>query len=111
MRSRFAFTAVVALVSFFAGSIVGAKPRARDLGVPFEGTPGPLNAITDVAGVEVGHVTLISGQGKLAVGHGPVRPGATAIRPRGRDPNAPPVFAATFALNGNGEMTGTAWIE
>lgn len=88
-----------------------ARPRARDVGVPFDGTPGPLNAITDVAGVEVGHVTLISGEGPLVVGQGPVRTGVTAILPRGREGGASPVFAGTFALNGNGEMTGTAWVE
>ena len=87
-----------------------SAPRARDLGVPFEGTPGPLNAITDVAGVEVGHVTLIEGDGSLRVGHGPVRTGVTAIHPRGRA-GAAPVFAGWFSLNGNGEMTGTAWID
>ena len=87
-----------------------AKPRARDLGVPFEGTTGPLNAITDVAGVEVGQVTLISGEGKLVVGKGPVRTGVTAVFPRGRD-NPDPVFAAWWPLNGNGEMTGTTWLE
>ncbi|HEY0944781.1 MAG TPA: P1 family peptidase [Opitutaceae bacterium] len=96
----------------FAASLAAAdKPRARDLGVPFEGTPGPLNAITDVAGVEVGHVTLISGEGKLEVGRGPVRTGVTAILPRGNGPGAAPVYAGVFSLNGNGEMTGTAWIE
>jgi D-aminopeptidase len=84
--------------------------RARDLGVPFDGTPGPLNAITDVAGVEVGHATLVSGSGRLVVGEGPVRTGVTAVVPRGRSSPAP-VFAAWFPLNGNGEMTGTAWIE
>src|SRR6202021_2167657 len=88
-----------------------AKPRARDLGVPFDGTPGPLNAITDVAGVLVGHTTLISGAGKLKVGKGPVRPGVTAVLPRGPDSISDPVFAAWFAQNGNGEMTGTAWVE
>ncbi|HUR56996.1 MAG TPA: P1 family peptidase [Opitutaceae bacterium] len=88
-----------------------AKPRARELGVPFDGIPGPLNAITDVAGVEVGHVTLISGNGKLDVGRGPIRTGVTAILPRGRGAAASPVFAGVFSLNGNGEMTGTAWIE
>jgi L-aminopeptidase/D-esterase-like protein len=88
----------------------GDKPRARDLGVPFEGTPGPLNAITDVKGVEVGHTTLISGEGKLKVGAGPVRTGVTALLPRGKD-SSDPVFAGWFALNGNGEMTGTAWID
>ncbi len=88
-----------------------AKPRARELGIPFDGTPGPLNAITDVAGVEVGHVTLISGEGKLEIGRGPVRTGVTALLPRGKDPQAAPVLAGTFSLNGNGEMTGTAWIE
>ncbi len=87
-----------------------AKPRARDLGVPFEGSPGPLNAITDVRGVEVGHSTLISGQGELVVGSGPVRTGVTAILPRGRR-STDPVFAGWFSLNGNGEMTGTTWVE
>ncbi len=86
------------------------RVRARDLGVPFDGTPGPLNAITDVAGVEVGQVTLISGEGKLVVGKGPVRTGVTTILPRGRA-STDPVFAGWFALNGNGEMTGTAWVE
>ena len=86
------------------------KPRARDLGVPFDGTPGTLNAITDVAGVEVGHTTLIAGEGNLRVGEGPVRTGVTAVLPRGRD-SVDPVFAAWFSLNGNGEMTGTTWIE
>jgi D-aminopeptidase len=86
------------------------KPRTRDLGVPFDGTPGPLNAITDVKGVEVGHTTLISGNGKLQVGQGPVRTGVTAVHPRGKQSNDP-VFAGWFSLNGNGEMTGTTWIE
>ena len=86
------------------------KPRARDLGIPFEGMPGPLNAITDVKGVEVGHTTLISGEGKLQVGVGPVRTGVTAVLPRGRGSNEP-VFAGWFSLNGNGEMTGTTWVE
>ncbi len=88
----------------------GARPRARDLGVPLEGVTGPLNAITDVKGVEVGHATLISGEGKLKVGAGPVRTGVTAILPRGKG-SKDPVFAAWFALNGNGEMTGTPWID
>ena len=86
------------------------KPRARDVGVPFDGTPGTLNAITDVGGVEVGHVTLISGEGKLVVGKGPVRTGVTVVHPRGRT-STDPVFASWFSLNGNGEMTGTAWVE
>jgi D-aminopeptidase len=85
------------------------KPRARDLGIPFEGTPGFLNAITDVSGIEVGHTTLISGKGKLEVGKGPIRTGVTAILPRGKKYD--PVFAGWFTLNGNGEMTGTTWIE
>src|SRR5438128_7601059 len=85
--------------------------RARDLGVPFEGMPGPLNAITDVAGVEVGYTTIIRGEGKLVVGKGPVRTGVTAIIPRGHDSLNDPVYAAVFSLNGNGEMTGTNWIE
>jgi L-aminopeptidase/D-esterase-like protein len=87
------------------------KPRARDLGVPFEGTPGTLDAITDVAGVTVGHTTLISGDGPLRVGKGPVRTGVTAILPRGRDSMAVPSFAGWFSQNGNGEMTGTTWLE
>ena len=85
--------------------------RARDLGIPFDGTPGKFNAITDVPGVEVGYTTLISGEGKLEVGKGPVRTGVTAILPRGRDAMNDPVFAGYFSLNGNGEMTGTAWVE
>jgi len=84
--------------------------RARDLGVPFEGTPGPLNAIADVKGVEVGYRTLISGEGKLQVGAGPVRTGVTAIFPRGKNA-VDPVFAGWFTENGNGEMTGTTWVE
>ena len=85
-------------------------PRARDLGVPFEGTPGPLNAITDVRGVEVGFVTLVSGDGKLVVGRGPVRTGVTAVLPQGKEFRGR-VFAAWHTLNGNGEMTGTTWLE
>jgi L-aminopeptidase/D-esterase-like protein len=90
--------------------VKSGKPRARDLGVPFDGTPGRLNGITDVAGVEVGHTTLIAGEGALQVGVGPIRTGVSAVLPRGRD-SADPVFAAWFSLNGNGEMTGTTWIE
>jgi D-aminopeptidase len=88
-----------------------AKQRARDLGVPFDGAPGPLNAITDVSGVTVGHTTLISGEGKLQIGKGPVRTGVTAILPRGKDTMSNPVFAGWWSLNGNGEMTGTTWVE
>src|ERR1700675_2915817 len=80
------------------------EPRARDLGVPFDGTPGPLNAITDVAGVLVGHTTLIEGSGKLVVGQGPVRTGVTAVLPRGLDSIQRFSFAGWFAENGNGEM-------
>ncbi|MBS1543202.1 MAG: P1 family peptidase [Bacteroidetes bacterium] len=86
------------------------KPRARDLGIPFDGTPGTYNAITDVAGVEVGFKTLIEGSGKLVVGKGPVRTGVTAIFPKGKG-SLERVFAAWFTLNGNGEMTGTTWVE
>src|SRR5438309_7968366 len=85
--------------------------RARDLGIPFEGTPGKFNSITDVPGVEVGYTTLISGEGKLEVGKGPVRTGVTAILPRGHSSLNDPVYAGFFSLNGNGEMTGTAWVE
>ena len=90
--------------------VAQSKPRARDLGVPFDGKTGPFNAITDVKGVEVGHTTLISGKGKLEVGVGPVRTGVTAVLPRGRA-SSDPVFAAWFTMNGNGEMTGTTWVE
>jgi len=101
--------ALLFLVSIPASYPQG-KPRARDLGVPFDGTPGPRNAITDVKGVEVGHSTIVSGEGKLEVGKGPVRTGVTAVLPRGKG-SAKPVFAGWFSLNGNGEMTGTTWIE
>ena len=103
-------TVLVAI--FLVGVMLSAqtKPRARDLGVPFDGTTGPNNAITDVKGVEVGHTTLISGEGKLEVGKGPVRTGVTAIHPRGKSSNDA-VFAAWFTLNGNGEMTGTTWVD
>jgi L-aminopeptidase/D-esterase-like protein len=102
---------IAGLLLGLAGACIGAeRPRARDLGVPFDGTPGPLNAITDVAGVEVGQVTLVSGEGKLEVGRGPVRTGVTALHPRGKSSNDP-AFAGSFVLNGNGEMTGLAWLR
>jgi D-aminopeptidase len=87
-----------------------SSPRARDLGIPFEGTPGPLNSIVDVKGVEVGHRTIISGEGELKVGAGPVRTGVTAVWPRGKQ-SSDPVFGGWFSQNGNGEMTGTPWLE
>src|SRR6195952_467791 len=87
------------------------RPRARSLGIPFDGTPGELNAITDVPGVEVGYATLIAGEGPLVVGEGPVRTGVTAIHPRGRADPGTPCAAGFSSLNGNGEMTGTVWIE
>ncbi|WP_156256922.1 DmpA family aminopeptidase [Sandarakinorhabdus oryzae] len=99
---------VAALI--LASSTAAAGPRARDLGVPFDGTPGPLNAITDVAGVEVGFKTLIAGDGERVRGKGPVRTGVTAIFPRGKANNQG-VFAGFFAGNGNGDMTGTHWVE
>src|SRR5437868_7143805 len=92
-------------------AIVSKIVRARDLGILFEGTPGKFNAITDVPGVAVGYTTLISGEGKLEVGKGPVRTGVTAILPRGHSSLNDPVYAGLFSLNGNGEMTGTAWVE
>jgi L-aminopeptidase/D-esterase-like protein len=87
-----------------------APPRARDLGVPYDGDPGPLNAITDVEGVEVGFTTLIEGEPRDPDGTGPIRTGVTAIFPRGKASNDP-VFGAWFTLNGNGEMTGTTWLK
>ena len=112
---RFRFgCASVGLVAFLlaaAGPVMAQQgERARDLGVPFDGSPGPLNAITDVSGVRVAHTTLIRGEGELRVGEGPVRTGVTVIFPRWDDPSDP-VFSGWFALNGNGEMTGTTWIE
>ena len=103
---------VAGLFALFMMSVVlqAQKPRERDLKLPIGGAPGPLDAITDVAGVEVGHTTLIAGSGKLLVGTGPVRTGVTVIHPRGKS-NADPVFGAWFALNGNGEMTGTTWLQ
>ncbi len=108
MNRRLAAVAVLFVTSFAV--FAQTKPRARDLGVPFEGTPGPLNAITDVKGVAVGQVTLISGEGPLKVGVGPVRTGVTAVLPRAKA-SGDPVFGGWFTLNGNGEMTGTTWLE
>lgn len=93
---------------FLQTLIYAQKPRARDIGIPFDGKTGKYNAITDVQGVEVGYSTIISGQGKNVLGQGPVRTGVTAILPRGKTNN--PVFANWYSLNGNGEMTGTTWI-
>src|ERR1044071_2150603 len=102
---------VIACVLICLDKVVAQKkPRARDLGIPFDGTPAALNAITDVAGVEVGQVTLISGEGKLVPGKGPVRTGVTAVFTRGKN-STDQVFGAWFTLNGNGEMTGTTWVE
>ena len=99
-------------VALFALALLSTQvdARARDLGIPFEGTPGPLNAITDVPGVEVGQATLISGEGPLIVGKGPVRSGVTVIFPRGHQ-NLKPVYGGYFNLNGNGEMTGLAYMQ
>ncbi|MCP4629043.1 MAG: P1 family peptidase [bacterium] len=88
-----------------------AKPRARDLGLPFDGETGEFNAITDVAGVEVGFTTLIEGEGAVVVGKGPIRTGVTAILPRGKRDKPSPIWAGQYTLNGNGEMTGTHWIH
>jgi len=94
---------------FCRSGINAQDHRARELGIPLDGIPGDLNAITDIKGVEIGQVTLISGNGKLVVGKGPVRTGVTAILPRGKKYD--PVFAGWYTLNGNGEMTGTTWVE
>jgi len=102
--------AAAVLLALSVSVAAQTKPRARDLGVPFDGQPGPLNAITDIQGVEVGHTTLISGDGALVVGKGPVRTGVTAVFPRGKS-SKDPVFAGWFTMNGNGEMTGTTWVE
>ena len=117
LASKLALVMAACCVILAAAPLVGAQDanfvrevRARDLGVPFEGTPGPLDSITDVKGVEVGYRTLISGEGKLVVGTGPVRTGVTAVFPRGKN-SVDPVFAGWFTENGNGEMTGTTWVE
>lgn len=112
MNHVFKICAAMGLLFFqiSASAEDASEPRARDLGIPFEGVPGKLNAITDVTGVEVGHVTLISGEGALKVGEGPVRTGVTAIHPRGKN-SVSPVFGAWFTLNASGEMTGTTWLE
>jgi L-aminopeptidase/D-esterase-like protein len=104
MTARF-----VAAISILLIGIAHAE-RARDLGVPFEGTPGALNAITDVPGVEVGQINIIGGQGPLKVGFGPVRTGVTVVLPRGRA-NSEPVYGGFFDLNGNGEMTGISYLQ
>jgi L-aminopeptidase/D-esterase-like protein len=110
-KSLFAWLLILGTLSL-APTIAqtGNKPRARDLGIPFDGTPGPLNAITDVKGVEVGQVTLISGEGKLVVGQGPARTGVTVVFPQGKSFRER-LFGAWFTLNGNGEMTGTTWLK
>ena len=102
------FATFALAVAAAAAAQPAGKPRARDLGISplIGGTPGSLDAITDVAGVEVGQVTIISGDGQLVVGKGPVRTGVTIVHPRGRQ-SPDPVFASWFTLNGNGEMTGT----
>ena len=91
----------------FATAVCAAGPRARDLGVPFDGEPGPLNAITDVLGVTVGQVTLIEDLD----GGKKVRTGVTAILPRGRETIRLQVFGGSYALNGAGEMTGAAFVD
>jgi len=112
LRVLFTLMAIVAIALILIQDecLAQNRPRARELGIPFEGATGPVNAITDVRGVEVGHTTIISGEGKLVVGKGPVRTGVTAIFPKGKD-FRDRVFAAWFSLNGNGEMTGTTWLE
>ena len=113
MSSKRATRIVTGIAGFVlaASALAGDRPRARDLGVPFEGTPGPLNAITDVRGVVVGQSTIIRGEGALQVGKGPVRTGVTAVVPRGKASDSDPVFAGVFDLNGAGELTGAHWIE
>ena len=114
VRRGGALAACMVLVSSSAWgqAAARAKPRAHALGLSalIGGTPGPLDALTDVAGVEVGHTTLIAGSGRLVVGRGPVRTGVTVVHPRGKA-SADPVFGAWFTLNGNGEMTGTTWLQ
>ena len=110
LRPKTSTWLIVAMAAVAASAFSQSTQRARDLGVPFDGTPGPLDAITDVRGVEVGQTTLISGNGPLKVGEGPVRTGVTVVFPRGKS-NLDPVYAGWFTQNGNGEMTGTTWVE
>jgi D-aminopeptidase len=114
--NKFFPCAAIAVVCWFysfdvAAYVATTVNRARDLGVPFEGTPGALNALTDVPGVEVGQTTLVEGDGKLVVGQGPIRTGVTAIFPLGKVKSDTPVPAAVYSFNGNGEMTGAEWVE
>jgi D-aminopeptidase len=110
MTTPFKITKTSCLVLVTGFALLAQNPRGRGLGIPFAGTPGPNNAITDVAGIAVGHTTLISGEGRLIPGQGPVRTGVTAILPRAKG-NWDFVMAATFNQNGNGDMTGVNWIE
>ena len=103
-------TAIIFIGLFSCYQAYSQKPRARDLGIPFVGTPGAFNAITDVQGVEIGYSTIITGKGENTVGNGPVRTGVTAIFPRGKAKKFSPVYANWYSLNGNGEMTGTTWV-
>ena len=100
---------IIALALIFQNSSFGQKPRARDIGIPFDGTTGKFNAITDVAGVEVGYSTIISGNGELIPGKGPVRTGVTVILPKGK--TGQNYAAAWYSLNGDGELTGIPFIE
>lgn len=110
-RLRFVASVPILLCSLsLANSLKAESDRARDLGIPFSGEPGPLNTITDVEGVEVGHTTLISGEGSLERGVGPVRTGVTIIHPRGKA-SIEGVYGGWFTLNASGEMTGTTWLE
>ena len=108
MKNRKKILVIIVLLNVFSFQLLAQKPRARTIGIPFDGTPGKFNAITDVKGVEVGYSTIISGTGKNIRGKGPVRTGVTAILPRGRNNN--PVYGNWYSLNGNGEMTGTTWL-
>lgn len=103
-------TAIIFIGLLSCYQVYSQKPRARDLGIPFVGTPGAFNAITDVQGVEVGYSTIITGKGENTVGNGPIRTGVTAIFPRGKAKKFSPVYANWYSLNGNGEMTGTTWV-
>ena len=110
-RRRFVASVPILLCSLsLANSLKAESDRARDLGIPFAGEPGPLNTITDVQGVEVGHTTLISGEGSLERGVGPIRTGVTIIHPRGKG-SIEGVYGGWFTLNASGEMTGTTWLE
>ncbi|WP_092554227.1 P1 family peptidase [Xenorhabdus koppenhoeferi] len=100
---------ILSITTMITSNSLADEIRARNLGIPFSGVTGKNNAITDVGGVKVGYSTIIKDDGKLKIGKGSIRTGVTAILPRGK--KFSPVFSSIFSLNGNGDMTGSQWVE